>query len=50
MTEILLSIILLLGGAGGPGGDFDSGTAVSQPTATSQTTSSPEKQKKGSFD
>ncbi len=48
--DILLSIILVLGGSGGPSGDFD--TAVSQPTATSETTvsTSPAKQKKGSFD
>ncbi len=36
--SILISIILVLGGAQGPTGDFDQNTTVSDPVATSQTT------------
>ena len=39
MTGIIISIILVLGGVGGPTGDFDQGTAVAQPVATSTATS-----------
>ena len=38
MTGIILSIILILGGAGGPTGDFNDANAVAQPAATSQST------------
>lgn len=38
--EILLSIILVLGGAQGPSGDFDESTATSAAVATSQNTTS----------
>ena len=39
MTGIIISIILILGGVGGPTGDFNDGTAVDQPVATSTATS-----------
>lgn len=38
MTGIILSIILILGGTGGPTGDFDQATSSDQPVATSQST------------
>jgi hypothetical protein len=48
--EILLSIIIILGGAQSPSGDFNDSTAVSQPVATSTASTTPVQQKKGSFD
>ena len=36
--SILLSLILILGGAQGPSGDFDESTATSDSVTTSQTT------------
>jgi len=38
--SILLSLILTLGGAQGPSGNFDESTAVSDSVATSQNTTS----------
>jgi hypothetical protein len=48
--SILLSIIIVLGGAQSPSGDFNDGTAISQPVATSTSSTTPVQQKKGSFD
>ena len=45
MTGIILSIILILGGVGGPTGDFNSATAVDQPVATSDSTASVQRKK-----
>ena len=46
MTGLILSIILILGGVDGPTGDFDNATAVDQPVATSQTTTTSVPRKK----
>ena len=46
MTGIILSIILILGGADGPTGDFNNATAVDQPVATSQSTTTSVQRKK----
>lgn len=47
MTGIILSIILVLvGGTEGPSGDFNNATAVDQPVATSQSTTTNVQRKK----
>ncbi|HKP84418.1 MAG TPA: hypothetical protein VJT69_20550 [Pyrinomonadaceae bacterium] len=47
MTGIILSIILTLGsGVDSPTGDFDTATAVDQPVATSQSTTTNVQRKK----
>lgn len=46
MTGIILSIILVLSGVGGPTGDFDNATAVDQPVATSSQTATTSVQRK----
>ena len=45
MTGIILSIILILGGVDGPTGDFNNATAVDQPVATSESTTSVQRKK-----
>lgn len=45
MTGIILSIILILGGTDGPTGDFNNATAVDQPVATSESTTSVQRKK-----
>ncbi len=46
MTGIILSIILVLGGAGSPSGDFlNNATAVDQPVATPQSTATVQRKK-----
>jgi hypothetical protein len=45
MTGIILSIILILGGAGGPTGDFNDANAVDQPVATSESTTTVQRKK-----
>lgn len=45
MTGLILSIILILGGVDGPTGDFNTATAVDQPVATSQNTSTVQRKK-----
>ena len=46
MTGIILSIILILGSTEGPTGDFNNATAVNQPVATSQTSTTSVQRKK----
>jgi len=46
MTGIILSIILILGGAGSPSGDFlNSANTVDQPVATTQSTANVQRKK-----